>query len=92
MKKSELKAKIEKESRIAKEKNDKFWAEMKKKPRTYKFTSCKSLKYSIGGIDPDGAHQVCWHCSECGRSGVNTHKESIRKIDKFIEEKCNLED
>lgn len=91
MKQSEYKKKLEKEQERKLEESNKFWADFNKKPKVYKNMVCKNIKYSFGGHDGN-VFGMCWHCDKCGRSGVNYEKNSIRKIDSFIEEKCNLEE
>lgn len=94
MKKSELKEKIRKE----KEERLKIYNESQKRmqgPQVYKNMACPFIKNAIGftcGHDDNGAFGQIWNCSECGRSGTNYDKNSIRKIDTLIEEKCDLED
>lgn len=93
MKKSELKRKIElqrAESYRKQAEQEKVWAKEYAKRRVYKNMVCKSIRYGIGGTNPEGTSGQCWSCNECGRSGINTY--NLRKIDTLIEEKCNLED
>lgn len=89
---SELKSKLLKEkTRVSKE-NKTFWDKIKNQPNTYRKMICKNIKYSISGHDDTGAFGMCWHCDKCGRSGCNYDKNSIRRKDIFIEEKCDLKE
>lgn len=93
MKKSELKAQIElknKESRKRYEENEARMKKQHEKPETYTNMVCPSIRFGLGGTNPNGTSGSCWHCKECGRSGINTY--NLRKQDTLIENKCDLED
>jgi len=91
MKQSELKKKLEKKARIQREESEKFWIAFARKPRTYRNIVCENLKYTLGGTDNStGVYGMCWYCDKCGRHGCNY--QNLRKIDKLIEEVCDLEE
>lgn len=94
MKKSELKEKLRKESKERFLIYENFQKRMQG-PHVYKNMICPNIKNALGftcGHDLRGVFGQIWNCSECGRSGTNYDKNSLRKIDTLIEEKCDLED
>ena len=91
MKQSEFKKQLEEKERRDGEACKKFWQEFNEKPKIYTNMICENITYNIGGRDTNGAFGMCWYCPNCGRRGINTQKDSLRKIDSLIEEKCDLE-
>jgi len=90
MRQSEFKKNLELEQQEKTKESNRFWSNLAKKPHTYKNMICKNIKYTFGGIENTGVHGMCWYCDKCGRSGCNY--QNLRKIDKLIEEVCDLEE